>query len=360
MTNKTLNIGLLGFGTAGRVFHAPILSAVDGLKLSKIKANRPESIALARQLYPEADIVSDTTSVLEDEAIDLVIVATTNDTHYSLAKAVLEAGKHVVVEKPFTVTSEEASELIELAHSKGKLLTVYQNRRWDSDFRTVKKLLENEMLGRLVEYEAHFDRFRPIPASQTWKEEEQPGSGILYDLGAHLIDQALMLFGTPQEVYADLLTQRSGGKIIDSFDLTLYYTNGLKAILKAGMLVKQPGPRFKLSGDKGAFVKYGLDVQEAALKAGHSPVVADWGVESEEIWGKLDTELNGQHLIGKIQSEPGDYRGFYENVRDAIAGITELEVKPEQARNTIRLIEAAMQSNAEKRRISFGKYQELT
>lgn len=353
MTNKTVNIGLLGFGTAGRVFHAPIASAVEGLKLSKIKANRPESIALARQLYPDAAVVSNTTSVLEDEAIDLVIVATTNDTHYSLAKAALLAGKHVVVEKPFAVTSAEAGELIELARSKGKLLTVYQNRRWDSDFKTVKKLIENAMLGRLVEYEAHFDRFRPIPAAETWKEEELPGSGILYDLGAHLIDQALVLFGNPHEIYADLRTQRSGGKITDSFDLTLYYANGLKAILKAGMLVKQPGPRFILSGDKGSFVKYGLDVQEAALKAGLSPTGANWGVEPEEIWGRLDTEVHGQRIVGKVQSEMGDYRAFYDNVRDAILGIAELEVKPEQALNTIRIIELALQSSKEKRAVAY-------
>ncbi|SIT80118.1 Predicted dehydrogenase [Pontibacter indicus] len=353
MTNRTINIGLLGFGMAGRVFHAPIVSAVDGLKLSKIKATRSESIALARVLYPDAAVVTDTSSVLEDPEIDMVIVATANDTHFELAKAALQAGKHVVVEKPFTVTSSEASELIELAKSQGRLLTVYQNRRWDSDFRTVKKLLENKLLGRLVEYEAHFDRFRPIPASSTWKEEDLPGTGILYDLGAHLIDQALVLFGTPQQVYADLRTQRSGGKITDSFDLTLYYASGLKAILKAGMLVRQPGPRFMLSGDKGSFVKHGLDVQEAALKAGFAPSGADWGLEPEEIWGKLDTELNGQQLIGKIKSEPGDYRGFYENVRDAVLGIAELEVKPEQALNTIRIIELAMQSSQEGKAMAF-------
>ncbi|MCP2045770.1 Gfo/Idh/MocA family oxidoreductase [Pontibacter sp. HSC-36F09] len=353
MTNKPINTALLGFGMAGRVFHAPIVSAVGGLKLSKIKANRPESIALAKKLYPDTTVVGDTSTVLQDPEIDLVIVATTNATHFELAKAALQAGKHVVVEKPFTVTSKEATELIELARAERKLLTVYQNRRWDSDFRTVKKLLENLMLGRLVEYEAHFDRFRPIPAAETWKEEELLGSGILYDLGAHLIDQALVLFGPPHEVYADLRTQRSGGKITDSFDLTLYYASGLKAILKAGMLVKQPGPRFILSGDKGSFVKYGLDVQEAALKAGRSPKEPDWGMEQEEIWGRLDTEVYGQRVVGKIQSEAGDYRGFYENVRDTILGIAELEVKPEQARNTIRIIELAMQSSKEKRVVAF-------
>ncbi|PKV75484.1 oxidoreductase [Pontibacter ramchanderi] len=352
---RQLSVGVLGFGMAGRVFHAPILSAVEGLKLSKIKANRPESVSLARELYPATEVVSETASILHAPDIDLVIVATTNETHYDLAKAALQAGKHVVVEKPFTVTSRQATELIDLAKGKGKLLTAYQNRRWDSDFRTIQKLLKSELLGRLVEYEAHFDRFRPIPATGTWKEETQPGTGILYDLGSHLIDQALVLFGTPESIYADLRAQRSGGEIIDSFDVALYYKSGLKAILKAGMLVRQPGPRFILSGDKGSFVKYGLDVQEAALKQGLSPAAsADWGTEPEEIWGKLDTEVQGQRLVGKIQSEVGDYRGFYESVRDAIKGIAELEVKPEQARNTIRVIELAMQSSQEKRVLPFN------
>ncbi|MBX0335016.1 Gfo/Idh/MocA family oxidoreductase [Pontibacter sp. HSC-14F20] len=353
MMQQKISVGLLGFGMAGRVFHAPIVSAIGGLRLSKIKANRPESIALAKQLYPDTTVVSDTSPVLEDPEIELVIVATTNATHFELAKAALQAGKHVVVEKPFTVTSKEANELIELARAERKLLTVYQNRRWDSDFKTVTKLLENEMLGRLVEYEAHFDRFRPIPAHNTWKEENQPGTGILYDLGSHLIDQALVLFGTPREVYADLRTQRSCGQIIDSFDLSLYYANGFKAILKAGMLVRQPGPRFLLSGDQGSFVKYGLDVQEAALKAGLAPTAPNWGEEPEEIWGRLDTEVHGQRIVGKIQSEAGDYRGFYENVRDSILGIAELDVKAVQARNTIRIIELAMQSNEKKRRFPF-------
>lgn len=355
MMNNTIKIGLLGFGMAGRVFHAPLIAGIPGLKLSKIRAGRPESIDFAKASYPAAEIVADEASILDDETIDLVVVATTNDTHFDLAKAALLAGKHVMVEKPFTITSGQADELISIARNNHKVLTVYQNRRWDSDFRTVKKLLDSKMLGRLVEYEAHFDRFRPIPASSTWKEEAQPGTGILYDLGAHLIDQALTLFGMPDEVYADLRTQRGGGKIIDSFDLTLYYKSGLKAILKAGMLVKQSGPRFILSGDRGSFVKYGLDVQEAALKQGFSPTtLANWGIEPEEIWGKLDTEVESQRIVGKIQSEPGDYRGLYENVRDAIAGIAELEVKPEQARSTIRMIELAIQSSVEKRRIPFS------
>ena len=349
-----LNVGLLGFGMAGRVFHAPIISAIEGLRLKKIRAGRPESIALAQAVYPGAEVVPDDQGILQDESIDLVVVATTNSTHYSLAKAALMAGKHVVVEKPFTVTSDEASELIALAKHQHKVLTVYHNRRWDSDFKTVQRVLESNMLGRLVEYEAHFDRFRNKPKPDTWKEENTPGTSLLYDLGSHLIDQALYLFGSPEEVTADLRIQRTGGKIIDYFDVTLAYKSGLKAILKAGMLVRQPGPRFILSGEQGSFVKYGLDVQEAALKNGFSPSGAsDWGVEPEEIWGRLSTVINGLQVDGTIQSEPGYYSGFYENVYKAILGQEELVVKPEQARNTIRVIELAMQSSEEKRTLPY-------
>lgn len=351
---KILNVGLLGFGMAGRVFHAPFIKAIPGLKLKKIRTNRQQSIELAQSRYPEAEVVTADHEILEDVAIDLVVVATTNDTHYSLAKAALQAGKHVVVEKPFTVTSGQASELIQLARQQNKILTVYQNRRWDSDFKTVKKLLDNKMLGRVVEYEAHFDRFRPIPVSDTWKEAPTPGTGLLYDLGSHLIDQVLYLFGPPVEVAADLRIQRTKGQIIDHFDVTLYYKDGLKATLKSGMLVKQPRPRFQVSGDKGSFVKYGLDVQEAALKQGHVPSgTPDWGIEPQEIWGKLDTEVYGQHFIGKVESEPGDYRGYYENVQKAILGLEELIVKPEQALQTIQIIELAMQSSNERKSLPF-------
>ncbi|WP_026236297.1 Gfo/Idh/MocA family oxidoreductase [Pontibacter roseus] len=351
---KRIRVGLLGFGMAGRVFHAPFISILPALELKKIRANRQESVALAKAAYPTAEVVQDDAAILDDEGIDLVIVATTNATHYSLAKQALLAGKHVVVEKPFTVTSDEATELIALAKHQHKVLTVYQNRRWDSDFKTVRKVLESNLLGTLVEYEAHFDRFRNKLSPDTWKEENVPGTSLLYDLGSHLIDQALYLFGMPEEVTADLRIQRPEGKIVDSFDVTLHYRSGLKAILKAGMLVKQPGPRFILSGDKGSFVKYGLDVQEVALKRGLSPATtSEWGVEPTELWGQVDTELHGMRLSGKIESETGDYRGFYENVSQAILGNEELVVKPEQARNTIRIIELAMQSSAEKRTLPY-------
>jgi predicted dehydrogenase len=352
--SKKINVGLIGFGMAGRVFHAPFITNVPGLHLSKIRETRPANIAVIKSKYPEAEIVSDSKAIFEDADIKLVVIATPNASHVPLATEALQAGKHVVVEKPFTVTSEEADALIALAQSTGRLLTIFQNRRWDSDFKTVRKIIEGGMLGNVVEYEAHFDRFRNYLKPDTWKEEEAPGSGLLYDLGSHLIDQALCLFGLPAEVSADLRTQRQNSRITDSFHLMLHYPH-LRVILRAGMLVREPGPRYKVYGNKGSFLKYGLDVQEEALKADFSPKdTENWGVEPEEIWGKLNTELNGLHIVGKVESKAGDYTAFYSNVYKALLGEEELQVKPEQARNTIRIIELAMQSHAEKRSVNFS------
>ena len=352
--SKLINVGLIGFGMSGSVFHAPFITNVPGLHLSKIRETRPENIAVANKRYPEAQIVDNAKAIFEDTAIDLVVLATPNSTHLSLAKEALKAGKHVVVEKPFTVTSAEADELIELAEKQDRLLTVYQNRRWDSDFKTILKLVSENLLGEVVEYEAHFDRYRTFLKPNSWKEEDAPGSGLLYDLGSHLIDQAICLFGLPSEVSADLRTQREDSQIIDNFQLMLYYPN-LRVTLRAGMLVREPGPRYKIYGDQGSFLKYGMDVQEAALKEGVSPRGrADWGVEPEEIWGKLNTDFEGLHIIGKIESEVGDYTAFYQNVYNAILGDEELAVSSDQARDTIRVIELAMQSHREKRRIKFS------
>ncbi|MCJ8164800.1 oxidoreductase [Pontibacter sp. E15-1] len=352
---RNIHIGLIGFGMSGQVFHAPFITNVPGLHLAKIRETRPENIALAQERYPQAEIVQDVKAIFEDAAIDLVVLATPNVSHLPLAREALNAGKHVVVEKPFTVTSAEADELTALAKSKGKLLTVYQNRRWDSDFKTIRKILDGNLLGHVVEYEAHFDRFRNFLKPNTWKEESAPGSGILYDLGSHLIDQALCLFGLPEEVSAELRTQRPNSQIVDNFQLMLHYPT-LRVILKAGMLVREPGPRYTLHGDRGSFLKYGLDVQEAALKEGKAPKgTADWGIEPEALWGTLNTTLHGLHFAGKLESETGDYTGFYENVYQAVTGTAELAVKPEEARNTIRVIELAMQSHTEKKVLRFHK-----
>lgn len=351
---KTVNVGLVGFGLAGRVFHEPILASVPGFKICKIYEGSDENIKIIKSKYNEDVITHDINQIVKNENIELVVLAVPNSVHYNLAKKALENCKNVVIEKPFTVTSKEADVLINLAKDKNKILTIHHNRRWDSDFLTIQKIAKENLLGNLVEYEAHFDRFRNFIKENTWKEDILPGSGILYDLGSHLIDQAQCLFGNPDEVFADLGIQRNGGRIIDNFELILNYQN-IKVTLKAGMIVRELGPHFKLLGTKGSFTKYGMDVQEAFLKAGKTPKdVIDWGKEPEELWGSIDTELNGIHVIGKVESELGDYREFYRNVYKALNREEEINVTAQQARDTIKIIELAQISNIEKRWVTFS------
>lgn len=351
--NHPIHVGLIGFGLAGRTFHAPFIQHVPALKLHKIRANRPESVSAAQTLYPKAGVVASEEDIFADDKIDLVVIATANSTHFPLAKAALKAGKHVLVDKPFTITSAEAEELIALAQQQNKLLSVYQNRRWDADFRTIQTLVQQQALGELVSYEAHFDRYRPLLKPDTWKEEDLPGAGILYDLGSHLIDQALCLFGKPDAVYGQVQVQRQGSQVPDFFTATLYYPQ-LAATLTAGMLVRENGPRYVLHGQKGSFVKYGLDVQEEALRAGELPSAANWGQEPEQQWGTLHTEWQELVYRGKIQSIPGDYGGLYQNLAQAINGKSALYVTAQQARDTIRVIELVMQSSEEGKKLAFS------
>ncbi|UII23419.1 oxidoreductase [Fulvivirga ligni] len=350
---KNIKVGLIGYGMGGRVFHAPLIHYVEGLELVKIRETRAENISIANERYPNAKIVSDAQEIIQDSAIDLVVVAVPNKAHYSLAKEALLAGKHVVVEKPFTVTSKEADELIALAKEKQKVLSVYHNRRWDSDFITVQKVLKDDKLGRLVEFESHYDRFRNTIRPNTWKEEGSLGTGLLYDLGSHLIDQVQVLFGLPHSLTAFISTQRDNGNIADNFELLLHYDQ-LKVTIKSGMLVKEPLPKYIMLGTNGAFVKYGLDVQEAALNE-HTKSLddEDWGKEPENKWGVIHYEEDGEDFRYPVKSEPGNYPAFYQNVYQAIVGEGELIVTPEQARNTIRIIELAMQSHEEKRTVKF-------
>ncbi|MBK5241406.1 Gfo/Idh/MocA family oxidoreductase [Clostridium sp.] len=351
--SKKINVGLIGYGVSGRVFHAPIISSVPGLNLYKIYETNEKNIENIKKKYLNILVTSNIDEFFQDENIDLVVIAVPNTAHYNLAKRALEGGKNVVVEKPFTINTKEADEIIELSKLKNKLLTVHHNRRWDSDFKTVKKVIQSNLLGDIVEYEAHYDRFRNYIKQNAWREKKLPGSGILYDLGSHLIDQAQCLFGLPKEIFADLRVQREDGENIDNFEVILSYDN-LKVTLKAGMLVKEIGPHFTILGNKGSFIKYGMDVQEENLKNDLIPKnIEGWGREPSSLWGNINTEINGLQLTGKIESELGDYREFYENVYRSILGETELEVNPKQARNTIRIIELAEKSSLEKAWVKF-------
>ncbi|HWS54598.1 MAG TPA: oxidoreductase [Pyrinomonadaceae bacterium] len=344
-----VGVGLVGYGMAARVFHAPVVAAVPGLKLRKVVERGGE---LSRERYPWVEVVREADELLRDEEIKLVVVATPNDSHFGLARRALLAGKHVVVEKPFTVTSEEARQLIELARARGRLACAHQNRRWDGDFLTVRKLLEGGLLGRLVEFESRFDRFRDQPRPGAWREAEGPGGGILYDLGSHLIDQALVLFGVPRAVTADVRIQREFARADDYFDVRLDY-DGLRVALGAGMLARLPTPRFVLRGTRGSFVKRGLDPQEEALRRGLAPGAPGWGEEPKERWGLLDAEVAGLRLEARVETLAGRYQDFYRNIADAVAGRAEPAVRPEESLDTIRLIELAFQSSREKRTINF-------
>jgi scyllo-inositol 2-dehydrogenase (NADP+) len=352
--NRPIRVGLIGFGAAGQIYHAPILTCVDGLELSLIRATRPDQIAIARARYPQAKIVADNEAIIDSVDIDLVVVATPNDSHNPLAKAALLAGKHVVVEKPFTITTAEADELIAVAKKQNKILTVNQNRRFEGDYATIKKVIASGMLGELAEFESHYDRFRNFLRPNAWREENSPGAGIFYDLGSHLIDQVLQLFGLPTSLTADLRLQRKDARATDNFELVMNYDR-LKVTLKGGMLIKEPLPRFIILGEQGSFVKYGTDVQEDLLKAGGIPNKSiNWGMEPEASWGKINTEYKGMHLVSKVETERGNYVNFYQNIYDTILGKATLMVKPEDSRNVVRVIELAIQSNLEKRTIAYS------
>lgn len=337
---------------AGQVFHAPVITSVDGLVLQKVSARRPEHKQLLNERYPDAIQVEHADDIINANDIDLIVVATSNDMHYSLTRKALLAGKAVVVEKPFTNTSQEADELIQLAEDRKLLLSVHHNARWNSDYLTVKDIVDGGSLGQLVSFEVRYDRFRNTLKENAWREEDLPGSGILYDLGAHLIDQAIELFGLPQAINADLRKQRPGARAVDDFELILHYPQ-LKVSLRGAMLVKEPSPRYALYGTSGAFVKYGIDPQEAALKAGRLPKNdPDWGMEPAGIYGKLNVlAADGSDQISRVKSRQGNYPAFYQNIYAALVDEAELFVKPRQARDVIRVIELAEQSWAERRTV---------
>ncbi|KAG6558090.1 hypothetical protein Mapa_000271 [Marchantia paleacea] len=345
-----VKVALLGYGMAGKVFHAPVIAAVPQLKLTKVLERRTQE---SPKRYPWVEVVRDMNGILEDKEIELVVIATPNSSHFEYARQSLSAGKHVVVDKPFTVTSAEARELIELAKDRQLILTVFQNRRWDGDFLTVQNVVESKLLGRLVEYEAHFDRFRNFQKANSWREEAQePASGILYDLGSHMIDHAQVLFGLPEMVTADIRKQRDVSNVDDSFEIVLHYPN-LKATLKASMLVKVTGPRFILHGTEGSFLKSGIDPQEEALEKGGTPSESGWGVTTAEHRGHLVTKLGNLEIDARVETLPGCYQHFYSNIADAIRGRKEPAVNPETAFNTIRIIELAKQSSDSKRSAAF-------
>ena len=343
-----MKTGVVGFGAAAQFMHLPFIITHPDLELTTILQRHGDS---AKEKYPFVRIVRSLDEMLADESLELIVVTTPNDSHFDYAFRSLEAGKHVLLEKPFTINSADAKRLITQAERKNRILSVYQNRRYVSDFLTIRKLLKENLLGEVVEFEAHYDRYRPEQKPGAWREDNEPGSGILYDLGAHLIDQAFCLFGLPKYVTADIRNQRPHARTTDYFELWLDY-GFTKIILKSGMLVREQGPRYSIHGKLGSFLKYGEDPQEALLRKGILPTAPDWGREAEEFYGLLHTEVNGKILKEKIPSLPGNYGRLYTDLYNTIRRGEPLRVKPEHGYNTIRLIELATESNEKKCRVA--------
>ncbi len=338
---ETIQVGLVGYGFASQVFHAPLIQATPGLTLAAVASS---DAAKVTEALPSVAVEADPEALCARKEIDLVVIPTPNETHYPLARAALEAGKHVVVDKPFTLDLAEARALKALAEAQGKCLSVFHNRRWDSDFLTLQALLAEGSLGRVTRLESRFDRFRP-EVRDRWRESPRPGGGIWYDLGPHLLDQALVLFGTPRAILLDLASRRDGARVDDEFTALLDY-EGLSVELKAGTLVAEETPRWRVHGTRGSYVKFGLDPQEERLKAGDSPSPG-WGQDAP---GRLclATEA-GEPVSREHPSLPGDYLAYYRGVAAALRGEGDLPVSVEEAIAVMALLEAGLTSHRQRR-----------
>ena len=350
-----LQIALIGYGNAGRIFHAPLIHGVPGLELACICSSKPEAVHAD---WPGVRVVATPEDVFSDPHIDLVVIATSNESHFPLAKAALLAGKHVVVDKPCAVTLAQTDELLATAQQQNRVLTVFQNRRFDADFLALKAVLTSGQLGRVVHVESHFDRYRPL-VPKRWREENLPGSGLWFDLGAHLVDQVIQLFGPPEAVVVDLAIQREGAQTNDWFHAQLKFGPqhpGLRVILHGSALVPELGPRWTVHGTQGSFIKHGLDTQEDALKTGRRPLLQnlqDWGLDPRV--GQVvrhDAGASGagtQRVLRAAPDVPGNYLLYYSELRDHLAGVGPLQVTAEQVRQVMAVLTVGEQSAREGR-----------
>lgn len=339
---QKIKTALLSYGMSGKVFHAPFIDFHSGFELM---GSWERTKKLIQHDYPNVKSYTTLEEVLQDD-IDLVIVNTPVETHFEYAKKVLLAGKHAIVEKSFTTTVAQAQELDNLAKENGLKLAVYHNRRWNSDFLTVKKVIDEDVLGDIVEVEFRFDRYNPVLSPKAHKEVASAGAGILKDLGSHLIDQSLYLFGLPQSVFADIRITRLQSLVDDWIDILLYYPE-FRVRLKAGFFVREANPAYVIHGKKGSFLKPRGDVQEDKLKLGEKPSLTSWGEESIEDEGLLHTEINGELFRGKIPSLSGNYYGFFEGVYQSIVNDTKEPVTAQEGLQVMQIIEAAIESNAQ-------------
>jgi scyllo-inositol 2-dehydrogenase (NADP+) len=334
----TIRAGIIGFGVAGRYFHAPLLRAA-GIPIAAVVTGRPQP---AREYLGAVDVLGSAEELIARQDIDLVVIASPNTLHVPQAAAALSAGKHVVVEKPVAATAAEVSELERLAEQHRRKFTVFQNRRWDSDFLTLKKLIEQNRLGPVYSYYARWDRFRPR-VTDFWRDRDAASHGVLYDLGTHLIDQALLLFGMPDWLFANVFTQRENGSTVDGFEI-LCGKGLLRISLGVNYLAADGGYRYRVNGSRASFLKPGLDQQEAQLRAGMEPTDAAFGTEPPEQWGTLVHGETGQREL--VTPETGRWVTFYELMRRAIEEDGPVPVSAAQAYDTIRIVEAALTSSA--------------
>ena len=341
-SNQPIRVGLIGFGFVSKTFHVPLLKATEGYKITAVSSSRPADVSA---MIAGVDVVADPNALATHPDIDLVVIASPNETHAPLAEAAMRAGRNVVVDKPFTITVAEARHLAAVAKEKKVLLSVFQNRRWDSDFLTVQDAIRRDLVGRIVLFESRIDRYRP-EVRERWREIPGPGAGLLYDLGPHLIDQTLLLFGIPDSIQSTLATQRRGGKTDDFFQLVLRYGQ-MVATLGAGSLVSGGSARFAVHGDRASVVKYKPDIQEDQLRAGMLPGAPDWGVDPDDALlyegATADTRV--------LKAARGDQRGYYVALREALLRRAANPVPPEQAATVMTIIEAGLRSEKEGRRV---------
>ena len=332
---KTINIALIGYGFVGKTFHAPLIQSIEGLTLAVVSSHDEEKV---KRDLPDVLVVATPEEAIQHPDVDLVVIASPNATHAPLAALALNAGKHVVVDKPFTLDMQEARELIALADEKQRLLSVFHNRRWDSDFLGIKQVIEEGRLGKVKLFESHIDRFRP-EVRVRWREQNVPGSGLWFDLGPHLIDQTLQLFGLPQSVQGNIATLRAGAEINDWAHVVLNYPEH-KVILHASMLVAGGTSRFTVHGDKASVVKARIDQQEAQLLAGVIPGSESWGEDSDDM-----VLFDAAGDATRLKTPKGDQRQYYINVRDALTGTIGNPVHPVEALAVMAVLEAAVRSS---------------
>jgi predicted dehydrogenase len=332
-----MQIALMGFGLSGRYLQAPFYRAHPGFTVARVVTSRAEEVA---EDFPGMTPTASLDEVLADDRIELVSIATPNETHYDFARASLEAGKHVLVDKPAAATAAQLRELRDLARKKDLHLFVFQNRRWDSDFLTVREVLNRKLLGSLVNYEARYDRWKPELNPKEWKETPGPTAGMLYDLGAHLIDQAITLFGVPDAVKGETWTQRRNSDIPDAFDLRLTYAEPLRVSLSCSLLVREPTPRYTLHGYRGSFVKYGIDVQEDQLRDDMTPADDGFGDEPQEQRGLLHTERDGRVVREPYPTRTGRWYDLFDNMHRTLTGTERPAVPLDDVITQLEIMEA--------------------